>query len=89
MTHNSDLKSKMAESALTHLISDPDELMRFMQLSGYSPDLLRRSLDSPEFQSAVIGYFAQSEPLLLAMCANSGFTPQDFMRVWNEENRFD
>lgn len=88
MIQNDDLKSKMAESALAHLVSDPEELVRFMQLSGYSPDLLRESLDSSEFKSAVIGYFAQNEPLLLAMCANSGLTPNDFMRVWNKENNF-
>lgn len=89
MNQADEIKTKMAESALAHLVSDPEELVRFMQLSGFSPDLLRKSLETSEFESAVIGYFAQSEPLLLAMCANSSLQPQDFMRVWNEENNID
>jgi hypothetical protein len=41
---------------------------------------------TPELDSGLIDYFAQNEPLLLALCANNGFRPDDFMRVWAKLN---
>ena len=76
----------LAELCLGHLAEDPEQLSQFMGVTGYSPDSLRRSVGSEQFGHGIIDYFAQNEPLLLALCANGGIGPDDFMRVWARLN---
>ena len=57
-----------------------------MQFAGLDPDMLRRSVGSPGLQLGLIDYFASNEPILLALCANSGLSPEQFMRVWHRLN---
>jgi len=71
---------------LGYLAENPPQLAEFMGLTGYSPDGLRKVAGTPELDSGLIDYFAQNEPLLLALCANSNFRPDDFMRVWAKLN---
>ena len=42
--------------------------------------------DAISSAAALIDYFAGNEPLLLALCANNGLSPDDFMRVWAKLN---
>ena len=51
-----------------------------------NPDALRRSVGSSALQRGLIDYFASNEPILLALCANSGTSPEQFMRVWHRLN---
>jgi hypothetical protein len=76
----------LAEACLGYLAENPDELLAFMQVAGLDPDALRRTSGSPGFQHGLIDYFASNEPLLLALCANTGTTPEAFMRVWHRLN---
>ncbi|VAW13538.1 hypothetical protein MNBD_ALPHA11-1448 [hydrothermal vent metagenome] len=69
----------LSEAGLGFLLNDPEELLRFMDISGYNPDSLRQALTSPELELAILSYFANNEPALLAMCANSGIKPSRFM----------
>jgi hypothetical protein len=76
----------LAESCLGYLAENPDELLAFMQFAGLDPDALRRSVGSSALQRGLIDYFASNEPILLALCANSGTSPEQFMRVWHRLN---
>lgn len=88
-SQHADIKAEFSEKAFEHLLAAPDELARFMQIAGYSPDALRQAVDSPELKTALIDYFAQNEALLLSMCANSGIDPNKFMRIWSQDQIHD
>ena len=72
----------LGEMCLGYLAENPAQLAEFMGLTGYSPNALRKVAGTPELDSGLIDYFAQNEALLLALCANDLFRPDDFLRVW-------
>jgi hypothetical protein len=76
----------LADACLGYLAENPDELLAFMQYAGLDPDALRHSVGSLSLQRGLIDYFASNEPILLALCANSGLSPEQFMRVWHRLN---
>jgi hypothetical protein len=76
----------LGEMCLGHLAENPAQLAEFMGITGYSPNALRQVAGTPELDAGLIDYFAQNEALLLALCANNGFHPDDFMRVWARLN---
>lgn len=78
--------SILSEAGFDFLLNDPEELSRFMNISGYDPDTLRASVDTLEFDLAILNYFASNEPALLAMCANKGIQAAEFMRIWHKQN---
>ena len=78
--------ASLAEACLGYLAENPEELLAFMQFAGLDPDMLRRSVGSPALQRGLVDYFASNEPILLALCANSGTSPEQFMRVWHRLN---
>jgi hypothetical protein len=85
--HRLDLSAgTLADLCLGHLAEDPAQLAEFMTLTGFAPEALRRAIGSDQLGRGLIDYFAQNEPLMLALCANNGMRPEDFMRVWNQLN---
>jgi len=76
----------LADACLGYLAEHPEELLAFMHYAGLDPDALRRSVGSPALQRGLIDYFASNEPILLAFCANSGLSPEEFMQVWHRLN---
>jgi hypothetical protein len=76
----------LAGLCLGYLAENPEELVRFMDVSGYDPASLRAAVSSRDLSAGLIDYFAQNEPLLLAFCANAGITPERFMGVWQKLN---
>ena len=76
----------LADACLGYLAEHPEELLAFMQYAGLDPDALRHSVGSPALQRGLVDYFASNEPILLALCANSGLSPEEFMRVWHRLN---
>ncbi len=78
--------ASLAEACLGFLAENPDELLAFMQVAGLDPDALRSAVGSPSLQRGLIDYFASNEPILLALCANMGISPDQFMRVWHQLN---
>ena len=76
----------LADLCLSHLAENPELLGEFMVQTGYSPDALRKSVGSDMLDRGLIDYFAQNEPLLLALCANNSIAPESFMRVWAKLN---
>ena len=76
----------LAELCLGQLAEDPAQLAEFMGQTGYSPAALREAVGTVQLGNGLIDYFAQNEPLMLALCANNGLRPEDFMRVWSQLN---
>lgn len=72
----------LGELCLHHLAENPSQLAEFMGMTGYSPDALRKAAGTAGLDHGLIDYFASNEALLLALAANNGFKPDDFMRVW-------
>jgi hypothetical protein len=78
--------TRLADICLSFLAENPEELLGFMQYAGLDPATLRGSVGSPALERGLIDYVAANESLLLALCANSGLTPEEFMRVWHRIN---
>ena len=78
--------SVLADLCLGQLAEDPAQLAEFMGFAGYDPTALRRAVGTAQLANGLIDYFASNEPLLLSLCANNAFKPEDFMRVWHRLN---
>lgn len=76
----------LGDLCLHHLAENPAQLAEFMGVTGYSPEGLRNSVGKTGLDRGLIDYFATNESLLLSLCANNGFHPDDFMRVWAKLN---
>ena len=83
---NQPTAADLAGLCLDHLAQDPEQLAGFMGVSGLTPDGLRRGIGTAGFQRGLIDYFAQNEPLLMALCAANNMAPESFMRVWAKLN---
>ena len=81
--------TRLADLCLGHLAEDPGQLAEFMGYAGYDPTALRRAVGTRQLATGLIDYFASNEPLLLALCANNGVTPDEFMGVWHRLNPSD
>ena len=79
-------RDEISDACLAWLASDVGELERFMFLAGYSPQSLRAAVGTPGLAHGLIDYFGRNEPLLLAMCANTGLDVNRVMRLWNRLN---
>ncbi len=77
---------RLADACLDHLVAHPEELLAFMQQAGLDGDALRKAVGSPRLTRGLIDHFAANEGLLLALCANTGTRPEQFMRVWHALN---
>jgi hypothetical protein len=67
----------IAAGALAFLASDPQRLVRFLSLTGLSPDELRQQADSQPVLTAVLDYLAGDESLLLVFAAGAGLAPEE------------
>jgi hypothetical protein len=77
----------LGQLCLMHLTEDPEELRRFMVAAGYEPQGLREAVGTEHLALGLIDYFAQNEPLMLAVCTANKLRPEDFMQVWQTRNR--
>jgi hypothetical protein len=78
--------AELADLCLGQLAEDSGQLAEFMGYVGYDPTSLRRAVGTQQLATGLIDYFAANEPLLLALCANRGLKPEEFMRVWHRLN---
>ena len=79
----------ISEACFAYLVQHPEDLQHFMTEVGYSPAAIEKALGSRDLAMGMIDYFVRSEPLLLAMCANAGFTPERVVSIWQRLNRQD
>jgi hypothetical protein len=76
----------LADLCLGHLAETPEELARFLDFAGYTPQGLRNALHSEQLTRGLIEYFASNESLMLSLCANAGIKPEQFMTIWHKLN---
>jgi hypothetical protein len=68
----------LALKALGFLAESPENLSRFLDLSGTHPATLRRRAEEPEFLAAVLDFLLADEPLLTAFCDQESLDPKTF-----------
>jgi hypothetical protein len=68
----------VAIRALDGLAASPERLGRFLALTGLSPQSIRDVASSPGFLAAVLDHVTADEPLLLAISAETGISPEAF-----------
>lgn len=73
---------EMAEACLQYMVQNPDQLAEFMAQSGVGPSELRGLIGTPGFNHGLIDYVVGNEPLLVAVAAQSGTSPEAFTRLW-------
>ena len=76
------LTETVADACFSHLVQNPEDLQRFMAEAGYTPETIGDAVGTHALTIGMIEYFVRSEPLLLAMCANAGFRPEQIVAVW-------
>lgn len=72
---NTDEAATLALHVLAHMAGDEEELDRFMALTGMGLDDLKTKADQPEVLIAVLEYYLNHEPSLLAMAEELGIDP--------------
>ncbi len=74
----------LAVAALTYLAGEPDELGRFLALTGLGPDNLRRAARDRDFLAAVIEHITADEPFLLRCAEALSVSPEALDRARRE-----
>jgi hypothetical protein len=70
-----DAAGALAIAALGFIASDPEQLGRFLGLTGIGPESLRAAAREPNFLLGVLDHVAGDEALLLAFAEHSGIDP--------------
>lgn len=73
---NRDQAEMTAISALAFLAGRPEDLGRFLALSGIDPTALRRIAGEPEFLAGVLDFLIGDDALLVAFAADAGIPPE-------------
>jgi hypothetical protein len=71
---------EIAIQALGFLAGDPEELGRFLALTGLEPRQIREAAQQPGFLAGVLEYVCAHEPLLLAFARDSALDPAQIER---------
>jgi hypothetical protein len=67
----------LAFTTLGWLAGEPEDLQKFLNLSGLDVDTLRQGAGSPEMSVAILDYLLAHEELLLRFCETAGVKPKD------------
>lgn len=60
-----------------------------MDYSGYAPDSLQAAMGSPDLARGMLDYVVANEPILMAVCANSGLNVERVMHLWQRMNQWE
>ena len=69
--------TNLAVGALSFIASEPEELGRFLSLTGIEPGSVRAAAREPGFLLGVLDYLANDERLLLAFANQFSLAPAD------------
>lgn len=78
---NPDDADILALKALTYLAQLPDEIDRFVALSGLTPRDLRSRADDREVLAAVMDFLLADDQRLLGFCEALAIDPKDAQRA--------
>lgn len=68
---------ELAVTALGFIAGAPDELSRFLALTGIDSAAIRAAAAEPGFLGGVLAYIAGNERTLLAFAADAGIAPEE------------
>src|SRR5262249_62094472 len=71
----------LAVQALGYIAGEPEQLGRFLALSGLGPDTIRTAARDPQFLAGVLDYLPGDERLLTAFASPARVTPQQVMQA--------
>jgi hypothetical protein len=74
----------LAIATLAYLAGEPEELERFLAVTGLGPDNLRRAAKDRDFLAAVLDHVTAYEPLLLRCAAALSLSPAALDRARRE-----
>lgn len=66
---------EIAVEALLQLSRDPEQIGRFLAVSGIGPESIRDAAEEPGFLAGVLEFYMADEAMLLAYCENAGLRP--------------
>jgi hypothetical protein len=72
---------QLAIAALGFIAGEPEQLGRFLAMSGIGPDSLRDAAREPRFLAGVLDHVTADEALLLAFAAANEIDPDAVMRA--------
>ena len=72
-----DAALELAIAAFSFIADAPEELSRFLALSGIDPSAIRAAAAEPGFLGGVLAYIAGNERTLLAFAATAGIAPEE------------
>jgi len=67
----------LAFETLGWLAGEPEDLQKFLNLSGLGVEALRQAAGSPEMSVAILDYLLANEELLLRFCEAAEAKPRD------------
>jgi hypothetical protein len=73
--------SELAIGALGFVAADPEELSRFLALTGIDPGAIRAAAAEPGFLGGVLAYIAGNERTLLAFAAQAAVAPEEIEKA--------
>ena len=73
---NNDTARDLATDALIFLATNENSLAKFLSVSGYRPEDIRKHAHSPEFLAGVLDFILEDESMLLAFTANGNHDPE-------------
>jgi hypothetical protein len=71
----------VALKGLAWLAAMPDDIGRFVNISGVEAGELRERASEPEFLAAVMDFLLADDKLLTGFCDTENFDPQDIHRA--------
>jgi hypothetical protein len=72
-----DAATGLAIAALGFMAGAPEELSRFLALTGIAPDAIRAAAAEPGFLGGVLAYIAGNERTLVTFAAHAGIAPEE------------
>ena len=71
----------MAVQALTYLAGEPEQLARFLALTGIGPQAIRTAATDPQFLAGVLDFVVGDERLLVAFAEHIQMKPEAVLRA--------
>jgi hypothetical protein len=71
----------LAIEALSYLANDPQQMSRFLALTGIDPGAIRAAAREPNFLAGVLDYVCGDERLLTAFATHAGVAPEEIGRA--------
>ena len=72
---------ELAIRALGFIAADPEELSRFLALTGIEPSAIRAAAAEPGFLGGVLAYIAGNERTLMTFAAQAGIAPEEIEKA--------